>query len=60
MATYTISASGTEMGSYSGASESEAIEAYVRDAGYKSVEHAADTLGQTVAQFLADVSAVEV
>ena len=43
------------MGSYEGATRDEAILAYVRDAGYASVEDAAEALGQTREAFLADI-----
>jgi hypothetical protein len=56
MTSYTITAHGTEMGVYKGASRDEAVLAYVRDAGYETVEEAAEVLGQTVAEFLSDIA----
>jgi hypothetical protein len=53
MSSYTITANGKTMGTYEGATRDEAILAYVRDAGYASVEDAAETLGQTAEAFLA-------
>jgi hypothetical protein len=54
--TYTITANNVVMGTYRGATASSAVLAYVRDAGYASVEDAAETLGQTVAEFLSDIT----
>ena len=61
MTSYTITAGDQAMGSYEGATRDEAILAYVRDAGYASVEDAAESLSMTPAAFLAgiDVAASE-
>jgi len=53
--TYRIEANGEFQGMYSGTDESEAILAYVRDAGYNSVYLAADALGKTETEFLAEL-----
>lgn len=58
MTNYTISANGMSMGTYSGQTADEAILAYVRAAGYASVEAAAEALGQTVQTFLGDITCV--
>lgn len=55
MAKFQITANGTDMGQYEANSEAEAILAYVRDAGYETVEAAAEVCGQTAEQFLADI-----
>jgi|LakMenE01Jun11ns_1017448.scaffolds.fasta_scaffold9458515_3 hypothetical protein len=55
MTSYTITAGDQAMGSYEGATRDEAILAYVRDAGYASVEDAANALSMTPAAFLADI-----
>jgi hypothetical protein len=55
MTSYTITANGTEMGSYEGATREDAVLAYVRDAGYASVEDAAEALSMTPEAFLADI-----
>lgn len=55
MATFQITANGTTMGDYVGATEDEAIAAYVRDAGYASIDDAADACGQSVEAFRADI-----
>ena len=55
MTSYTITANGTTMGTYEGATRDEAILAYVRDAGYASVEDAAEALSMTREAFLADI-----
>ena len=55
MTTFLITANGVEMGSYEGATEREAIIAYVQDAGYETVAEAAAATGQTEAGFLAEI-----
>lgn len=59
MKSFKIVANGTEMGTYKAADASAAIMAYVKDAGYKTVSAAADACGQTEADFLADIEAIE-
>lgn len=46
-------------GTYEAASEQEAIKAYLADAGYDTVEIAAEVCGQTVEEFLDDISVTE-
>lgn len=58
--TFQIAANGIEMGAYAGANADEAISAYIADAGYDSIEDAADVLGQTVEAFLAEITVTEV
>lgn len=55
MTTFIITANDIEMGSYEGATEREAVLAYVRDAGYETIAEAADATGQTEAEFLAEI-----
>ncbi len=55
MQSFTIIANGTEMGSYEAETERKAIEAYVRDAGYASAAQAAEVLGKTEDEFLAEI-----
>lgn len=45
MAYFTITANGMAMGTYGGANESEALEAYARDAGYKTYADACEAAG---------------
>jgi hypothetical protein len=59
MATYTVQANGVEMGKYTGADEDAALAAYLKDAGYKTAEQAAEVCGQTVESFLADIKIAE-
>lgn len=56
MAAFTITANGTEMGTYEAADEQGAILAYVQDAGYSSIADAADALSQTEDEFLSDIA----
>ena len=55
MTTYTITANAITS-TYNAATEAAAIQAYVKDAGYQSVEAAADACNQTIDQFLADMT----
>lgn len=55
MTAFLITANDVDMGTYEGATENEAIRAYVRDAGYETVAEAASATGQTEAQFLAEI-----
>lgn len=59
-AQYQIAANGTDMGTYSGATERDAIAAYVKDAGYADVAIAAKTLGQSVEEFLDDIAVTKI
>lgn len=56
---FQISANGTEMGVYEGDTERDAINAYVKDAGYGDVEIAAEACGQSVEEFLDDIAITE-
>lgn len=60
MTTYTITADGIDMGDYEGNTEAEAITAYVNDMGYATVAQAADVLGKTEAEFLAEITVTEI
>jgi len=60
MTTFNIIANGTEMGTYEGTDADAAVEAYARDAGYKSASDAATSLGQSVESFRAELRVVEV
>ena len=53
---YQIAANGTDMGDYEANSENDAILKYVNDAGYSTIEEAAEACGQTVEEFLADIA----
>lgn len=57
---FRISANSTDMGVYQGATAEEAIKAYIADAGYSSIEAAADACSQTVEEFLSDITTEEV
>lgn len=57
--TYQITANGIEMGTYDAVSADAAILAYVNDAGYTTVADAAEVCGQSVDEFLADITATE-
>ncbi len=57
--TFHIAANAIEA-SYEAETADGAILSYVRDAGYRSVEEAADVCNQTVEEFLADVIVTEV
>lgn len=59
MTTFTIIANGTDMGIFIASTREECISAYVADAGYSSVEEAAEVLSQTVEQFLAELTVSE-
>ncbi|MDX0534380.1 hypothetical protein GOC55_13055 [Sinorhizobium medicae] len=50
--TWNISANGTQFGAYNGATEADAALAYVKDAGYASIEQAAGVLEKTVDEFM--------
>lgn len=56
--TFTITVNAIEA-SYEAETAEAAIAAYIRDAGYGSVEEAADVCGQSVEDFLADTHVVE-
>lgn len=56
---FNITANGAEMGQYEGETADGAVLAYVNDAGYETVQQAADACGQTVDQFLADIEVSE-
>jgi len=60
MTTFKIIANGIEAGTYEGADADAAVEAYARDAGYKSTADAASVLGQSVEGFRAELRVVEV
>jgi len=55
MTTYTITANAITS-TYNAETEAAAVQAFIEDAGYASVEAAADVCGQTVEQFLADMT----
>ena len=55
--TFLISANGTDMGEYAGATEQDAIDAYASDAGY---ENFADLLRRVPGATREEVSAVEI
>ncbi|MDD5062961.1 MAG: hypothetical protein PHN44_11850 [Candidatus Marinimicrobia bacterium] len=59
MRTFKIIANDVEMGAYQANSSMEAVAAYVQDAGYKSIEDAADVCKQTVEEFLGDLTVSE-
>lgn len=59
-ARYQITANGADMGVFEGTSEDEAIAAYVSDAGYSDVAIAAEVCGQTVDDFLGDISVTKI
>ena len=46
-------------GTYEAASEQDAIKAYLADAGYDTVEMAAEVCGQSVEEFLDDITVTE-
>ncbi len=52
---FTITANGTEMGTYEAADRNAAVLAYVQDAGYDSVAAAAEVLGKTEEEFVAEL-----
>lgn len=56
--TYTITANAIEA-SYEAENSDAAILAYVIDAGYASIEEAAEVCGKSVEDFLADIHVVE-
>lgn len=56
---FTITVDGTEMGQYEASSADEAILAYVNDAGYDTVDQAAEVCGQDAEEFLADIQVSE-
>lgn len=60
MAIFAITANGTFMGEYAGIDRQDAITAYVQDAGYADISEAADVIGQTDEEFLADIHCEEV
>jgi len=60
MPTFNIIANGTDMGDYTGIDADAAVEAYARDACYKSVADAASALRQSVEAFRAELRVVEV
>lgn len=60
MNTYKIIANGTDMGNYEAENEGAAIEAAVNDAGYGTIEEAAEVCGQTEEEFLVAIQAEEV
>lgn len=51
---------GSDLGTYEGATARDAIEAMCNDAGYASIDAAAEALGQTAEALIADVRAVVV
>ena len=55
MNTYKIIAGNTES-VYSAETEAAAVAAYILDAGYSSIAEAADACGQTVDEFVADLT----
>ena len=57
---YQIEANGTDMGVFEGQSEDEAIAAYVSNAGYSDVATAAEVCGQTVEEFLDEISVTKI
>ena len=57
MATYTITANAIEA-QYDAATPAAAIQAYVEDAGYSSVEDAAHACNQTISEFAAEITVV--
>lgn len=54
MTTFTI-ATAAYASSYEGATAEEAILAYVRDMGYETIAEAADVVGQSVEDFIAEL-----
>lgn len=56
---YSISVNGIDMGIYEGSSKDEAILAYIKDAGYRSIEDAAAALSQSVERFRAELAVTE-
>lgn len=50
--TWNISANGTPFGAYDGETKAEAALAYVKDAGYASIEEAAEVVEKTFAEFM--------
>ena len=60
MKSFQISANFTDMGIFEGADESAAVLAYTQDAGYDSVEAAAESLGQTVEEYNDELVVTEV
>ena len=59
MKSFTITANGADMGTYQASGADAAILAYVQDAGYASVADAADALGTTEEEFLAEIAVSE-
>ena len=55
MTRYQIAANGTDMGIYEARSEDEAILKYINDAGYSTLQDAAEACNQTVDEFLDDI-----
>lgn len=57
---WSLQAGGSFLGTYESVTALGAITRYCRVMGYRSIAHAASTLGQTSAQFVADLRATEV
>jgi len=60
MTTYNIQANGVDMGDFSEPTEARAVHAYASMLGYASILDAAETLDQTVEEFLADLTVTEI
>lgn len=56
---FSIAANGTLIGGFEADTSEDAILAYVRDAGYRDVAHAAEVLGQTEDEFIGDLDIEE-
>lgn len=57
--TFEITANGTPMGQYQADDADAAVRAYVKDAGYSDVAIAAEACGQSVEEFLDDITVTE-
>lgn len=56
---FSITANGTNMGIFEGVTSDEAILAYVKEAGYVSIEDASEVCGQSVDSFHAELTVTE-
>jgi hypothetical protein len=57
---WSLWAGGSFLGTYDAQTARGAITRYCKCMGYRSIAHAAGTIGQTAGEFIADLRAVEV
>ncbi len=60
MGTFEITANGMQPSRYEATDEEAAILLYVQDAGYSTIEQAAEVCGQTVEAFIGDISVTKI